>query len=161
MIYDEQPRGLRDSMIQRRRWFSGGMQCFRMLGGRLLRTRSLHAFDMLLIFSGWIMQVLGLVPGILGAYAIYRQMASGALALRSAAAAGAAMLAIAYAACALLAFWIIKREGKLARRMVPTILMFPVFLFTWVPANLWAMVTKPPKWTQIAHVRSVDRPDFH
>ncbi|MGI6239356.1 MAG: glycosyltransferase family 2 protein [Christensenellales bacterium] len=161
VIYDEQPRSLRDSMVQRRRWFSGGMQCFRLLGGRLLRARSLHALDMLLIFCGWIIQALGLVPGILGAYAMYQKLSTGALSIRSAAATGAAMLIIAYAACALLAFWVIKREGKNARRMASTIWMFPIFLLTWIPANLWAMVTRPPKWTQIAHVRSVDAPDIH
>ena len=160
VIYDEQPRGLKDSMIQRRRWFSGGMQCFRILGARLVRTHSFHALDMLMIFSGWIVQIVSMIPGVIGAYGVIRSYLSGALDLKTALIAGAAALALSYIACALFALLILVGERKLSRRMVPTILLFPLFLVTWMPANLWAMVTRPPKWTQIAHVRSVDAPDL-
>lgn len=159
VIYDEQPIGLKDSMIQRRRWFSGGMQCFRRLGKGLFLKRSLHAADMLLIFSGWIVQLLSLIPGVLGVLSVLRAVLSGTLPIKSALLAGAGMLILSYLGSALLALAVLILEGKLARRMIPTILLFPLFLLTWMPANLWAIFTKPPKWTQIEHVRSVAEPD--
>jgi hypothetical protein len=72
---------------------------------------------------------------------------------------GAGAFAAGYLVCALLSLFVLATEKKLARRMIPTILLFPLFLLTWMPANLWAIVTKPPKWTKIAHVRSVDAPE--
>jgi cellulose synthase/poly-beta-1,6-N-acetylglucosamine synthase-like glycosyltransferase len=158
VIYDEQPIGLGDSMVQRRRWFSGGMQCFRALGKGLLKRRSLHAADMLTIFSGWIVQIATMIPGIFSVYAVLRAIAAGEMPIKTALLMGAGMLALSYLGCALFALIILILEKKLARRMIPTILLFPLFLLTWMPANLWAIVTRPPKWTHIAHVRSVDAP---
>ena len=159
VIYDEQPLGLRDSMVQRRRWFSGGMQCFRALGWGLIRKGSLHAVDMLFVFSGWIMQILTLIPGVYSVYTIVRAIYAGEMRIESALVFGAALLALAYLGGVLTALAVLRLEGKLARRMTPTILLFPLFLLSWVPANLWAIVTPPPKWVQIAHVRSVDAPE--
>lgn len=159
VIYDEQPIGLKDSMVQRRRWFSGGMQCFRLLGGALIKRRSLHALDMIMVFSAWAIQLLTMIPGVLGTYAALRALLAGTLPLKATLILGAGAFAAGYAVCALLALVVLGLEKKLARRMVPTVLLFPLFLITWMPANLWAIVTKPPKWTKIAHVRSVDAPE--
>lgn len=159
VVYDEQPLGLKDSMVQRRRWFSGGMQCFRALGLGLLRRHSTHALDMFLIFSGWIMQIMTMLPGIIGVWSLWRAYMAGALAVKTIVLMGALLGALSYLAVVFFVLLLLRLEGKRARRMASTILLFPLFLVTWIPANLWAIVTKPPKWTQIAHVRSVDAPE--
>lgn len=159
VIYDEQPIGLKDSMVQRRRWFSGGMQCFRLLGRGLVRKHSLHAVDMLMVFSAWIVQLVTMIPGILSVYAVLLAILAGTLSIRAAVLLGAGGFVLSYFACSLLALFVLVLEKKLARRMIPTILLFPLFLITWVFANLWAIVTKPPKWTHIEHVRSVEAPE--
>lgn len=159
VVYDEQPAGIVDSIVQRRRWFKGGMQCFGIYARRLVKRRSLHAADMLAVFGGWIMQLVCMIPGVatvagLILDVIYGRMAPGALIVL-----GAGMLAAAYIACALAALGVCALEKKLCARRVSAILMFPIFLVTWFIANLWAMVTKAPGWKQIAHVRGTDVPD--
>ena len=34
-----------------------------------------------------------------------------------------------------------------------------VFLVSWLPINVVACLTPPPKWKEIRHVRNIDRPD--
>ena len=83
VIYDEQPVGLKDSMVQRRRWFSGTIQCFRHYGLSLLRTGSLQAMDMLAVFSGCVVQALGLISGLLTAVQLIWGLWGGTLQVQS------------------------------------------------------------------------------
>jgi cellulose synthase/poly-beta-1,6-N-acetylglucosamine synthase-like glycosyltransferase len=159
VIYDEQPVRLADSIVQRRRWSAGTIQCLRIFFGRLLKRRSLHALDMMLVFMGSMAQVVCMIPGVIGVVKAILQVARGDLAIGSAIGIAAAMLAAAYAGGALFALLICALEKKLRARMLPSILMFPFFLVTWFIANIWAIATRPPKWTQIAHVRGTQAPD--
>ena len=159
VVYDEQPVGIVDSIVQRRRWFKGGMQCFGIYARRLAKRHSLHALDMLAVFSGWIMQLVCMLPGIATAAGLISDVISGRMTLAELIALGAGLLAAAYIACALAAFLVCALEGKLCARRTSAILMFPVFLATWFIANMWAMLTKAPGWKQIAHVRGTDIPD--
>jgi O-antigen ligase len=52
-----------------------------------------------------------------------------------------------------------KLQGKLNRRALPGIFGFPIFLATWMPINIYACLTPPPRWKAVRHVRSIDRPD--
>lgn len=158
VVYDEQPAGIVDSIVQRRRWFKGGMQCFGIYARRLFRRHSLHAIDMLAVFGGWIMQLVCMIPGIATAAMLMLDVISGRMALSELIALGAGMLAAAYIVCALAALVVCALEKKLCARRISAILMFPVFLATWFIANLWAMITRAPGWKQIAHVRSTDVP---
>lgn len=159
VIYDEQPVGLKDSMVQRRRWFSGTIQCFRHYGLLLLRTGSLQAMDMLAVFSGCVVQALGLISGLLTAVQLILGLWEGTLQVQGLLLSGAGMALMAYLACALFAWILCLLEKKGGRRKWSAILMFPLFLVTWLPANVWALFTPPPAWKPIAHVRATDRPE--
>ena len=159
VVYDEQPAGLWDSIVQRRRWFKGGMQCFTLYAKKLVRRRSLHALDMLAVFSGWIMMITGIISGGLTAVSVLKGVLDGNISLGRLIIIGAVMLAAAYAACAAAAAAVCALESKLKKVRISAILMFPVFLVTWGIANFWAMVTPAPKWQQIAHTRGTDIPD--
>lgn len=159
VVYDEQPVGIVDSIVQRRRWFKGGMQCFGIYARRLAKRHSLHAIDMLTVFGGWIMQLVCMIPGIATAAGLIMDVICGRMTLSALVALGAGLLVAAYIACALAALMVCTLEKKLCARRAPAILMFPIFLGTWFIANLWAMTTKAPGWKQIAHVRGTDVPD--
>ena len=45
------------------------------------------------------------------------------------------------------------------RRALPGVFAFPVFLVSWLPINLVACLTPPPRWKEIRHERVIDRPD--
>lgn len=159
VVYDEQPVGIVDSIVQRRRWFKGGMQCFGIYAGKLIGRHSLHAVDMLCVFGGWIMQIVCMIPGVATASGLIMDVLSGRMALTELIALGAGLLAAAYIACALAALMVCVLEKKLCARRASAILMFPVFMATWFIANLWAMITRAPVWKQIAHVRGTDVPE--
>ena len=153
VIYDEQPLSLRDSMIQRRRWMAGTLQCLRGYGlklwGRFFRTGALQAFDFAMFYTGSICQYLGLIAGGFGAAGVCRRLLEAfgwpgpALAALALVLGFCLLSSLAAVALCLLA-------GGPLRRMLPAILGFGVFLITWMPANLAALV-KPRGWRPIAH----------
>lgn len=155
VVYDEQPKGLRESMVQRRRWFSGCIQCLKIYGARLISKKSVHALDMLMIFGGCVMQIMGFIPMIITIISLM----TGDIDIRAFALSGLMLCAAAYVACCGYAALICKLEGKLRSGMLPTILLFALFLVTWMPANIVAIFTPPPKWKHIAHVRGIDAPN--
>lgn len=159
VIYDEQPVGIWDSIVQRRRWFKGGMQCFKVHAKALVKRHSLHCIDMLTVFGGWIMMAVGMIPGIYTVLNILLNVLNGKLEFSSALLLGAAALVGAYAVCAAAALAVCMVEKKMCRKRIPAVLMFPVFMVTWFIANLWAMLTPAPAWKQIAHVRGTDKPE--
>ena len=64
-----------------------------------------------------------------------------------------------YLACCGVAALMYRAEGLLDRRALPGIFGFPLFLVTWMPINIVACFTPPPRWKQIRHGRGLDRPD--
>ena len=115
--------------------------------------------DMLAVFSGCVVQALGLISGLLTAVRLIWGLWKGTLQMQSLLLAGAGMALGAYLACALFAWILCLLEKKGGRRKWAAILMFPLFLVTWLPANVWALFTPPPAWKPIAHVRATDRPE--
>lgn len=69
------------------------------------------------------------------------------------------MALAAYLACVLLAWLICRLEKKGGRKKRTAILLFPLFLVTWLPANVWALLTPPPAWKPIAHTRATEKPE--
>lgn len=159
VIYDEQPVGIWDSIVQRRRWFKGGMQCFRVHAKALVKRHSIHCIDMLTVFGGWLMMVLGLIPGIYTVLGILMDVVRGETTLQFALMLGAGALAAAYIVCAAAALCVCALEKKMCKKRWGAVLMFPIFMVTWFIANLWAMLTPAPGWKQIAHVRGTDTPE--
>ena len=154
-IYDEQTHKFWDSCVQRRRWTAGSLQCMRRYVPALLKRRTLASVDMALLFMGNLLCVIGLVPGVgtaLGMLPFFISHPWRILAL--------VLVGVAYyLGCCLLAALLFRAEGKLCRRALPGIFGFPVFMVTWMPVNLVACFTPPPRWKEIRHVRGIDRPD--
>ena len=154
-IYDEQTHKFWDSCVQRRRWTAGSLQCMRCYVPALLKRRTLASVDMALLFMGNLLCVIGLVPGVgtaLGMLPFFISHPWRILAL--------VLVGVAYyLGCCLLAALLFRAEGKLCRRALPGIFGFPVFMVTWMPVNLVACFTPPPRWKEIRHVRGIDRPD--
>lgn len=70
-VYDEQPIAFKESWKQRRRWTTGSVQGLQAYGGLLfshaLKQRSKMALDMFLTFLSPVVQICGLVTGLLSA----------------------------------------------------------------------------------------------
>lgn len=150
-IYDEQPVTMRDSVIQRRRWAAGSLQCLRRYGLSLLTSRRLDAFDMGMIFSGMALNLLGALTALLTACLLLREMAlspESAPLLLISALIGALGSGLAMSLFCLVLFAL---EKKLTVRALPAILLFSLFMLTWFPINLMSFFTRPPKWDAVRH----------
>lgn len=150
-IYDEQPSTMRDSILQRRRWSAGSLQCLKRYGARLFSHGSLNAFDIGMTFFGMVLNLLGAVSACLTAGLFIRQflIAPESLPLLIAAALiGAIASSLGMSLFCLVIFLL---EGKLTLRALPSVLLFGLFLLTWFPINLSCFFTRPPKWDAICH----------
>ena len=161
VIYDEQPNSFAVSFEQRRRWFAGTLQCLRRydlrLWKRFFATRSLQAFDFAFFFFGGITQFVCLVPGALSCIlTMLRTLRKGGLGLLIFEAGGTILGLCALCSLGALIMCLLIRKTTL--RMWPAILTFSIFLVSWLPANLFA-VLRPTTWTPIAHTSKAKLPD--
>jgi len=161
VTYDEQPITLRDSFVQRRRWGAGTLQCFIHYGKALLRAirerRSLDALDVLIVFAGTPLQGLGIASFLLCAAEFVRQVVT--LGPRAAVLWAAWTILMALVSTFAGGFFAVTlvctAEKKWSRARLHCLLMMGCYLLTWMPANMLALVTRPPKWVQIPHVMAV------
>ena len=154
-IYDEQTNDFWTSCVQRRRWTAGSMQCMRRYTLKLLKKHSMACIDMTMMFTGNMMCILSLVPmagTALGLMPFFIDHPWRILAL-------VLLLGVYYLACCGAAAVLYHFEGKLNLRGVRGVMLFPVFMITWMPVNIVACLAPPPRWHEIRHTRSIDRPD--
>ena len=156
ITYDEQPTSFVDSFRQRRRWFGGSFQCLLRYAGQLFslafKRRDTFCLDMLMLFVGTAMQLLGVIPGVLTAIALLFQLLGGQIGLLSVVEGLLGAAAASYVALALFALAVCALERKIRPGIEKGILMFPIFMFTWLFANLSVFFAGvPSKWKQIRH----------
>ena len=156
ITYDEQPTTFVDSFRQRRRWFGGSFQCLLRYAGQLFslafKRRDTFCLDMLMLFVGTAMQLLGVIPGVLTAIALLFQLLGGQIGLLSVVEGLLGAAAASYVALALFALAVCALERKIRPGIEKGILMFPIFMLTWLFANLSVFFAGvPSKWKQIRH----------
>ena len=156
ITYDEQPTSFVDSFRQRRRWFGGSFQCLLRYAGQLFslafKRRDTFCLDMLMLFVGTAMQLLGVIPGVLTAIALLFQLLGGQIGLLSVVEGLLGAAAASYVALALFALAVCALERKIRPGIEKGILMFPIFMLTWLFANLSVFFAGvPSKWKQIRH----------
>ena len=154
-IYDEQTTSFWVSCVQRRRWTAGSLQCMRRYVPRLLKKHSLASLDMSMLFMGNLLCIIGLVPAIGTALGLLPFFISHPWRILALVLLGAVYYLICCGGAALMYHW----ENRLNRRSLPGIFGVPSFLVTWMPINMYACLTPPPRWKQIRHDRSMDKPD--
>ena len=115
------------------------------------------ATDVAILFLGNMMALVGLPPTIWATAQVLRRMTAEPEHIAAILLPLLGSLAFAWVGCAVVALVMFALHGKLNRRCVPAILLFPVFLFTWAPINLYAVLTPPPQWKVIKHTRGIER----
>ena len=156
-VYDEQPIRFRDSVVQRRRWTAGSLQCTRRYAIRLFKKSTPWSLDIGCLFTGNLMNYVGLISAIASAIS-FKDWVLGNLPL--AAALGIGYVAVLWLVCMAAAALMLKWQGMLIREALSTVLLFPLFLATWLPINIFACLTPPPKWRMVRHVRGVSLADI-
>ncbi|MDO4492312.1 MAG: glycosyltransferase family 2 protein [Clostridia bacterium] len=151
VVYDEQPVRFSDSCTQRRRWTAGSLQCTRRLSAKLLTTGNASARDIGLLFLSNLMNYAGVVSLLVNLMGplpmqLYRGLGVPGLLL----------LGVGYAAglwtlLSLAAYLLLRFTGGVTKKDLPSVLLFPLFMATWMLINLWASFTRAPKWKAVPH----------
>lgn len=150
ITYDEQTTTLKDSWKQRKRWSIGTMQCLGIYWKDLLKKRSFASIDSLIFLLAPILQVIGVIVFIVRAiasilsYNLYTYCINQAFT-------GAFMYIISIG----LSILVIKMNNKKVRNYIKGIVMLPIFLLTWLPINMMALLNQKAEWEKIEHTRNI------
>lgn len=146
VTYDEEPLSFHTSLVQRRRWMSGIMQVAGAKAGALLRSAGRRsggvlALDALLQVSFGYVQAL--IP--LG---LALRFAAGPLDMLSAI---PLTLGISYGGAVIQAAGSLLLQRRLSWAMLPGVLLYPLFIFSFLPLQTLALVRRTTEWREIRH----------
>ena len=158
ITYDEQPSEFKASWKQRKRWSMGNIQCFRRYNKDLFRTYSKTGFipclDMLLSFMAPYIQILTtLLTVILILFKVFNIELYDVFSYMYAY--GLLFFFITYLANVILNIFVIKYNKKSVKDILPGILLFTLFMLTWIPINFICMFKKDLTWEPIKHKRGM------
>lgn len=154
LTYDEAPNDFAVSLRQRRRWCSGIMDAAvkmdAALAAALRGSAPLRALDSLLIVNAPFLQALMLLPLTLTLISALMGGTLPSLVLRG-------VLSLAASTLGLMAFAALLAVlgGYRDRRIVRTIMGFPLFMAAWLPIQIVSLVSRTRSWQPIVHSRAL------
>jgi cellulose synthase/poly-beta-1,6-N-acetylglucosamine synthase-like glycosyltransferase len=159
ITYDEQPTKFKASWKQRKRWSMGNIQCFKTYYKKLFttyrKTGYIACLDMLLSFMAPFIQILATILTVvlfvfkilnIQLYDVFSYMY----------AYGIIFFAASYIANIILNIFIVKYNKKSVKEILSGILLFTIFMLTWIPINFICIFKKDLTWEPIKHSRNVD-----
>lgn len=158
ITYDEYPINFGASWKQRKRWSAGIIQCMNRYSAKLfknfLKTGRLASLDMSLVYLGPLMQVISFFNLVL--LVIFKIVG---IQLHDIFSYFFATNIVFF--CVLLAMGIaieifaLLYKKKDLKGMTATIILFSIFLLSWIPINISVFIKKYNKWEAIKHTRSI------
>lgn len=158
ITYDEQPVNFVASWKQRKRWSVGTLQCMKLYNFKLwkhfLKTGSLPAFDMSMNFIAPVIQVICLVEFFalivfrifnIRLYDVFSTLFSS----------GVLFLVLSYISGVIVSIFVIKYNKRKSKSVISAIVLFALFILTWIPINVVCLFKKDLKWEEIKHSRSM------
>lgn len=163
ITYDEYPINFGASWKQRKRWSAGIIQCMNIysfkLFKRFLKTGDISSLDMSLVYLGPLMQVISFINVLL--LIIFRivgielhDVFSYFFATNFVFFAVVLVMGISIEIFALL------YKQKDLKGMTASIILFSIFVLSWIPINISVFVKKYNKWDEIKHTRSIKIDDI-
>ena len=148
IIYDEQPSQFSVSWKQRKRWTTGAYQCLKKYFKLLLKEKRnwMSRLDLFFIFFSPLLQVLTCTVGtiniayVLIQYGFFSSFVHGLF-----------LLVVVYILIVVFAIFIIECNQKKPKDMKCSILLFPLFLSTWIPIQFICLFRKVNNWEHIHH----------
>ncbi len=152
ITYDEQPNQFSISWKQRKRWTTGVYQCLQKYFKQLLqgKTNQIFKLDLFLIFFSPLLQVLTCTVGVIHiAYVILRYGFFSFFYF------GIVFLLLTYLLMILFTIFVLENNQKNFHEMKYAILLFPLFLSTWIPIQFICLFKKINKWEPIVHKEDI------
>ena len=154
ITYDEQAVNMGASFKQRKRWSIGTIQCLGLYGKSILKTiitkRRFVCLDSLVFLLAPFLQLASVAVFIAHIIACivsdsYTWMIN-----------QVGSLAFMYLMSVALSVMVIKVNNKKIKTYIKGIFTLPIFMLTWIPINIAALLNQNSKWEKIEHTRNVD-----
>lgn len=158
ITYDEHPVKFKESWKQRKRWTSGILECMKLYSFKLIinyfKTGNLSSLDVALVYLAPIMQILNFINMILLIMLKYAGIELNNM-FSYYYASLITLFLISYLAGIATELFVLKYKGKEIKSLTSGILLFPFFIFTWIPINILCLLKKQTNWEEIKHNRNV------
>ena len=153
ITYDEQPTNFRVSLKQRLRWSKGNLQCWKkyhldLIKG-FIKNHNISCIDMYLNNLAAFIQVVSIVVIIIG---FVERMITTKVIFNLA---GLVALLISYLGTVIVTLFITIYNKKSVTAMLPSLILFTLFIATWFPINIVSLFKKEVKWQHIGHNKNV------
>ena len=157
ITYDEQPTNFKVSWVQRKRWSKGCLQCYQKYALLLIKNmlKNKSCLDLLMLYFAPIVHIftililmLSLVINIVnGDYSVIISKQSIINSIIFSAA--------IYLAQIIICVYTVLVGKKNLKKYISGILLFPIFMITWLPINIIILFQKNIKWQHIPHSKNV------
>ena len=155
IVYDEQPTEFKQSWSQRSRWTVGHIQCLKYytkdLAEGVVEYRTLMNFDGLLYILGLPMMIMTfLLIGVNTAMYLVGGMSTGVLLFNY-----LKYIVATFIVPILTSIAILIIDKRPIRPMLKGIILFPIFMGSWIIINIKCMIKPNTKWEKIEHGRDI------
>lgn len=158
ITYDEQPTLFRVSLNQRLRWSKGNLQCWkkyhRALVKSFIKNHNLAAVDMYLNNLAAIVQVISVI--VVAAGLIEKLVTTKVVFTIS----GILGFIASYFVTFVVTLFVTLYNKKSVSGMLPSLILFTLFMLSWVPINFVCLFKKNVKWKHIGHSKNVNIDDI-
>ncbi len=154
ITYDEQAFSFKDSIFQRSRWTSGNIQCLSKYGFNLIKeffkTGKIMKLDLWIKFLMPINHVFGILMSVISFVYFNRND------MHSVVFVGSISLLVSYLAQVFFGiFLVVYYRGKDWYKTISGILLFPIFLITWIPISIKCFFVTDRNWKEVKHTRNI------
>jgi cellulose synthase/poly-beta-1,6-N-acetylglucosamine synthase-like glycosyltransferase len=158
ITYDEQPTSFRVSLIQRLRWSKGNLQCWKKYHHKLFKSfmkyHNLASIDMYLNNLAAIVQVVSMIVVVGGL--IEKIMTTRVVFTIG----GIIGFLVSYIGTVLVTLFVTIYNKKSVTAMASSLILFTLFMLTWIPINVVSIFKKNVDWKHIGHTKSVNIDDI-
>lgn len=149
VTYDEEPLSFATSMRQRRRWSAGVQSVANRYTVKLLKMRPLWMrWDLAGHINMIYVQLLAFIPLLYGLlqFSLPKAIVSIGLSIWS-----------FFLGSIVMGLFLSVSARRNPLKQWKAIVLYPIFLASWYPLHVWALVSKPKQWKPIAHGESTAR----
>lgn len=158
ITYDEHPESFKVSMKQRKRWSTGTIQCMNMYSKKLLKnflkTGSIASLDMYFVFIAPVIQILSFLNILF--IPVFRLLKIDLLGFDlHMLITGIVSSIVSYIITILFIIIVVITQKKKVIPLLKGILLFPLFIFTWIPIHIHCFLKKEDEWEEIKHTKNI------
>lgn len=158
ITYDEYPNIFKVSWKQRRRWSAGIIQCMKRYSPRLFvnyfRTGNLASLDMGFVYFGPLFQIISVITlSMLVGFKIFGVQLTDIFSYFFAYNIIFFVVMLIFGLS--IEIFVLLYKNKTIKGMWSSIIMFSVFLVSWIPINIVCFLKKHTTWEEIKHTRSI------